>query len=195
MITITRDNNKIHSRFIIDISNKFRTLNSFNRWRIDQSLEKIVLFCFVLFWLENYWNFGSFVTKTIWIVTSKIIWKRKNSGNVHYFYWSVHSVLVNSKMIRNIFCAFLVLGIAAENVQCKQIEAKTDTPIIGVLAQEIVWPKNKHWQDIYESYIAASYVKFVEGGGARPVPIWWDVVLWIWIPSKILNLVVAGATH
>lgn len=79
---------------------------------------------------------------------------------------------VNSKMRRIIFCAFLAFGIVAENVQCKQIEAKTDAPIIGILTQEIVWPKNKHWQNIYESYIAASYVKFVEGGGARPVPIW-----------------------
>lgn len=75
-------------------------------------------------------------------------------------------------MMRIIFCAAFVFGIVADNVQCKQIEVKTDAPIIGVLAQEIVWPKNKHWQNIYESYIAASYVKFVEGGGARPVPIW-----------------------
>lgn len=75
-------------------------------------------------------------------------------------------------MIRNIFCAFLLLGIDAEYVQCKRPEVQTDAPIIGILTQEIVWPKNKHWQDIYESYIAASYVKFVEGGGARPVPIW-----------------------
>lgn len=78
----------------------------------------------------------------------------------------------HSKMIRIIFCAFIAFGIVADKVQCEQIKAKTDAPIIGILAQEIVWPANKHWQNIYESYIAASYVKFVEGGGARPVPIW-----------------------
>lgn len=75
-------------------------------------------------------------------------------------------------MIRITFGVLLALGIFANNVKCVQIEAKTDAPIVGILAQEIVWPKNKHWQNIYESYIAASYVKFVEGGGARPVPIW-----------------------
>lgn len=74
--------------------------------------------------------------------------------------------------LRGIFCALLVFGIFTAIVKCEQIETKTDAPIIGILAQEIVWPKNKHWQNIYESYIDASYVKFVEGGGARPVPIW-----------------------
>lgn len=40
-----------------------------------------------------------------------------------------------------------------------------DYPIIGVVAQET------HNPEIF-SYIAASYVKFIEGGGARVVPIW-----------------------
>lgn len=75
-------------------------------------------------------------------------------------------------MIRIIFCAFVLFGLAADKGQCEHIKVNTDAPIIGILAQEIVWPNNKHWQNIYESYIAASYVKFVEGGGARPVPIW-----------------------
>lgn len=47
-----------------------------------------------------------------------------------------------------------------------------DSPIIGVLAQEISWHLNKKWPGAYTSYIAASYVKFVEGAGARAVPIW-----------------------
>lgn len=49
---------------------------------------------------------------------------------------------------------------------------KTDTPIIGVLAQEIARSLNTIWPGEYKSYIAASYVKFIEGGGARVVPIW-----------------------
>lgn len=75
-------------------------------------------------------------------------------------------------MKRIFLCAFFVFGIIAYRVQCERIELKTDAPIIGILAQEIVWPSNEHWQEIYESYIAASYVKFIEGGGSRPVPIW-----------------------
>lgn len=47
-----------------------------------------------------------------------------------------------------------------------------DTPIVGVLAQEISYHLNTKYPDQFESYIAASYVKFVEGAGARVVPIW-----------------------
>lgn len=48
---------------------------------------------------------------------------------------------------------------------------KNYNPIIGVLAQEThrsypYFPKH------YESFIAASYVKFLEGAGARAIPIW-----------------------
>ncbi|XP_032669368.1 chitobiosyldiphosphodolichol beta-mannosyltransferase-like [Odontomachus brunneus] len=45
-------------------------------------------------------------------------------------------------------------------------------PIIGILTQEISYALNKKFPGQYHSYIAASYVKFVEGAGARPVPIW-----------------------
>lgn len=45
-------------------------------------------------------------------------------------------------------------------------------PIIGVLSQEISFYLNTKYPEEYNSYIAASYVKFVEGGGARVVPIW-----------------------
>lgn len=31
---------------------------------------------------------------------------------------------------------------------------------------------NTKWPGVYHSYIAASYVKFIEGGGARVIPIW-----------------------
>lgn len=76
-------------------------------------------------------------------------------------------------MLRNsILCAFIVLLICTAFVTTEQHDEKTDAPIIGILAQEIAWHLDRHWPGVYESYIAASYVKFVEGGGARPVPIW-----------------------
>ncbi|KYN33393.1 Gamma-glutamyl hydrolase B, partial [Trachymyrmex septentrionalis] len=42
----------------------------------------------------------------------------------------------------------------------------------GILTQEISYNLNKTYPNQYHSYIAASYVKFVEGAGARAVPIW-----------------------
>lgn len=76
-------------------------------------------------------------------------------------------------MLRNsIVYVFIVLGICTAIVTNERIGDRTDTPIIGILAQEIAWSLDRHWPGVYESYIAASYVKFVEGGGARPVPIW-----------------------
>ncbi len=49
---------------------------------------------------------------------------------------------------------------------------ENDTPIIGILTQEISYHLNSKWPGEFKSYIAASYVKFVEGGGGRVVPIW-----------------------
>lgn len=50
--------------------------------------------------------------------------------------------------------------------------AINDEPMIGVLSQEISYYLDGKYPGEYNSYIAASYVKFVEGGGARVVPIW-----------------------
>lgn len=47
-----------------------------------------------------------------------------------------------------------------------------DEPIIGVLTQEQSYYLDGKFPGQFSSYIAASYVKFVEGGGARVVPIW-----------------------
>lgn len=76
--------------------------------------------------------------------------------------------------------SLLILGTgAAVNGQSViSIESEThqqhhnNAPIIGVLAQEMSRHLNTKWPGIYTSYIAASYIKFVEGGGARAVPIW-----------------------
>ncbi|XP_060535921.1 gamma-glutamyl hydrolase-like isoform X2 [Cylas formicarius] len=48
----------------------------------------------------------------------------------------------------------------------------TDTPIIGVLSQETYIISGLFPNVTYDSYIAASYVKFVESAGARAVPVW-----------------------
>ncbi|XP_062541132.1 gamma-glutamyl hydrolase-like isoform X1 [Armigeres subalbatus] len=47
-----------------------------------------------------------------------------------------------------------------------------EEPVIGILAQEMSYSLAAKYEEDYESYIAASYVKFVEGAGARVVPIW-----------------------
>ncbi|KAL5292057.1 GGH.2 family protein [Megaselia abdita] len=50
--------------------------------------------------------------------------------------------------------------------------AENDRPIVGVLAQEISSFLSRTFTDKdYDSYIAASYIKFVEGAGARAVPV------------------------
>lgn len=46
-----------------------------------------------------------------------------------------------------------------------------DYPIIGILALDKSFSLEAKFPG-HESYIAASYVKFVEGGGARVVPVW-----------------------
>jgi hypothetical protein len=47
-----------------------------------------------------------------------------------------------------------------------------EEPIIGVLSQEVSYYLDGKYPGQFKSYIAASYVKFVEAGGARVVPIW-----------------------
>lgn len=64
---------------------------------------------------------------------------------------AVHGVVVISKP-------------PAENVN--------ERPIIGILTQEIDPNRQFYKGEDFQSYIAASYVKFIESGGARVVPIW-----------------------
>lgn len=63
---------------------------------------------------------------------------------------------VNRNLSKNIFAA----------------KALNDYPMIGILSQEQSYYLDGKFPGAYSSYIAASYVKFVEGGGARAVPIW-----------------------
>ncbi|XP_058463331.1 gamma-glutamyl hydrolase-like isoform X4 [Malaya genurostris] len=53
-----------------------------------------------------------------------------------------------------------------------QVFQLNEEPVIGVLAQEMSYSLAAKYEEDFESYIAASYVKFIEGAGARVVPIW-----------------------
>lgn len=48
----------------------------------------------------------------------------------------------------------------------------TNVPIIGILSQETYSVQKYLPSEDYESFIAASYVKFVESAGARVIPVW-----------------------
>jgi len=78
----------------------------------------------------------------------------------------IYAVFVSVIMVTVVHCQFLI----------KQSDEPlvNDTPIIGVLSQEISYHLNSKWPGEFKSYIAASYVKFIEGGGGRVVPIWID---------------------
>ena len=90
------------------------------------------------------------------------------------------SFLLYLKKMFRVIVIFVCLG--AFNVDAKSIvssdvdlldaKALNDNPIIGVLSQEISFYLNGKYPDQFNSYIAASYVKFVEGGGSRVVPVW-----------------------
>lgn len=51
------------------------------------------------------------------------------------------------------------------------INCAADAPIIGILSQE-TYIVEKYFPEKHDSYIAASYVKFLESAGARVVPVW-----------------------
>lgn len=74
------------------------------------------------------------------------------------------------------FCAFAGVtdgnALVTKTVDLFEAVPVNDEPIIGVLSQEISFYLDGKYPGLYNSYIAASYVKFVEGGGARVVPIW-----------------------
>lgn len=69
-------------------------------------------------------------------------------------------------------CQFASARIIQKTDEFLDAPTINDEPIIGVLSQEISFYLDGKYPGQYKSYIAASYVKFVEGGGARVVPIW-----------------------
>lgn len=51
--------------------------------------------------------------------------------------------------------------------------AAVSVPVIGILSQETYSVQQYFPNEDYDSFIAASYVKFVESAGAKVVPIWY----------------------
>lgn len=49
---------------------------------------------------------------------------------------------------------------------------KNNNPVIGILTQEVYGSFQPVFPEEFKSFIAASYVKFIEGAGARVVPVW-----------------------
>lgn len=52
------------------------------------------------------------------------------------------------------------------------VVTSTERPIIGILSQE-TYIVAKYFDEKHDSFIAASYVKFLESAGARVIPIWY----------------------
>uniref|UniRef100_U5EYI6 folate gamma-glutamyl hydrolase n=1 Tax=Corethrella appendiculata TaxID=1370023 RepID=U5EYI6_9DIPT len=81
-----------------------------------------------------------------------------------------------NKIIILIYLSTLITGM----IQCKliidkRIDSETqlnNEVVVGVLSQETSYSLEQKYPGQFESYIAASYVKYCEGGGARVVPIW-----------------------
>lgn len=83
----------------------------------------------------------------------------------------------NSPVLFTLFLAYaLLIGeVKAKTLITKYIDNEmvlNDAPIVGILSQEISYHLNGKWPGEFKSYIAASYVKFIEGGGGRVVPLW-----------------------
>lgn len=70
---------------------------------------------------------------------------------------------------------FKIVAAAVALCLCSSVQiisAENDRPIVGILAQEVSQFLLRHYPDKnFDSYVAASYVKFIEGAGGRAVPI------------------------
>ncbi|XP_066593668.1 chitobiosyldiphosphodolichol beta-mannosyltransferase isoform X2 [Prorops nasuta] len=75
------------------------------------------------------------------------------------------------KLIKKLIFEMTDKEIVVDDNKSKLHIRANNCPIIGVLAQEISYYLKSKYTG-YTSYIPASYVKFVEGAGARVVPIW-----------------------
>lgn len=80
-----------------------------------------------------------------------------------------HCICSHTKMSWIIILLALLFKCASSISVIERFDSivKNDAPIIGVMVQESLVPHIK-----YKTYIAASYIKYVEGSGARAVPIW-----------------------
>lgn len=67
------------------------------------------------------------------------------------------------------FCSYMIYFFTLAN---SEITEENNTPIIAVLSQETSGDSSIFPDGNYDSYIAASYIKFVESAGARAIPVW-----------------------
>lgn len=88
----------------------------------------------------------------------------KNEISFRRFSISISDSLELEKMLKLII-PLIVCGLVPES-------SAHDRPVIGVLVQEISKVFEMMYPNRYSSFIAASYVKWVESGGARVVPVW-----------------------
>ncbi|XP_051167679.1 gamma-glutamyl hydrolase A-like [Leptopilina boulardi] len=70
------------------------------------------------------------------------------------------------------FIIFFIIVAESYVIIERPIEKINNQPIIGILSQELIPGLYENYTKLYNSYIAASYIKFVEGAGAQAVPIW-----------------------
>lgn len=79
-----------------------------------------------------------------------------------------------------VYSSYLILLFCLGNCVCyttvskfdNELGYETDRPVIGILVQEIEPELDHQWPGVYKSFIAGSFVKLIEGGGGRVVPIW-----------------------
>ncbi|CAG9819326.1 unnamed protein product [Phaedon cochleariae] len=53
-----------------------------------------------------------------------------------------------------------------------RLDDASETPIIGILSQEMYLVAKYFPEGVYDSFITASYVKYLESAGARVIPVW-----------------------
>ncbi|XP_034934056.1 gamma-glutamyl hydrolase-like isoform X2 [Chelonus insularis] len=84
----------------------------------------------------------------------------------------------------------------ADDNQVRCPVGPNERPIIGILAQEASHRMKSLYNGTYKTYIAASYVKFLESGGAQVVPIWQgkDVSYYENILRQINGVVLPGGS-
>lgn len=83
-------------------------------------------------------------------------------------------------------------------IVCGLIPASSahDRPVIGVLTQEISHTLDAMYPKQFSSFVPASYVKWIESGGARVVPIWLgqNRDYYVGLMSKINGVLLPGGS-
>ncbi|CAG9812107.1 unnamed protein product [Chironomus riparius] len=83
-----------------------------------------------------------------------------------------------------------------QNLDIFSLPQVNHEPIIGIMAIDMSYYIQSKYTEQYFSFISASYVKFVEGGGARVVPVWIGKELRYYedIMAKLNGILLTGGT-